>query len=201
MASTMTTIAFMLLSALAANAANLRSNRSVGKVTCAQGWTLYAGHERGGEGHCYKRQNAAVNYSDARTACGLLGHTSVNPKQSYLAVPNSAAENTFLATTMNPNEAGSDAFIWIGFDYSNGQKWEDGSNSDATSSWRVLYSQEDANHKADETGAMPVVFMRSDGGWAFAAKTPINQYICEAAGIPVRSHNEWFESSEKMPNT
>ena len=88
-------------------------------------------------------------------------------------MPNTQAENDFLAGTMNPNGV---AITWIGFNYDNSELWEDGTSSSATNSWRVLYEVDDSG---DRTNGEPVVFMRANGAWSFEPKSYSQQFVCE----------------------
>ena len=56
-------------------------------------------------------------------------------------MPNTQDENTFLASTMNPSSVG---YTWIGFNFTNDQKWEDGTASSQSDSWPILYNVDDA---------------------------------------------------------
>jgi len=133
--------------------------------TCPQGWKVHGGD-------CYQRQTQGKFYDAAKSVCSGLG--------AHLAVPNTAAENTFLTTTMNPK---GDSYTWLGFDYTNGEKWEDGGSADSTSGWRVLYNVHDA---ADRVNGEPVVFIRPDGAWSFEGKSYNYPYICEKANAVER---------------
>jgi len=194
MASTMTTIALMMMSALAANAANLRSNGSVATFTCGQGWTLYNGvAAQGATGHCYKRMGMTTkkHYHAARIECASLGHPN-NPQTeidttgarfpsrgSYIAVPNTQAENTFLDVVMNPLNS---ATTWIGFDASNNDQWEDFSTNTSTDSWRKVVGTGGALGWGQCHTTKPAVYMKSDGSWSFAPKNKGSvEYVCEAA--------------------
>jgi len=211
------------------------------RTVCAEGWTPYRGHDiddighylskvlhielqRGAEGHCYKRQTAAVDYAAARENCKVQGLAATRegfaagyPSKAYIAVPNSAAENKFLTTTMNPALAD----IWIGYDFENGKRWEDGSHFDMTSSWRPIYHKgvfappttpdtgiPNAHCREQEVidgvgngmcahasgvAYMPVVVAGSLGAWEFKPRhDPPREYICEVAGFSMRWHNEWY---------
>jgi len=125
---------------------------------CESGWTSYGSH-------CYQRQPEALLYDDAQAYCETQG--------SYLAVPNTQDENTFLASTMNPSSVG---YTWIGFDFTNNEKWEDGSDSSQSDSWRILYNVDDA---ADRDNGEPATFIRPSGDWSFDAKSHSFSYICE----------------------
>jgi len=192
MASTMTTIALMMMSALAANAANLRSNGSVATFTCGQGWTLYNGvAAQGATGHCYKRMGMTTTkkYHAARIECASLGHPA-NPQTeidttgarfpsrgSYIAVPNTKAENDFLNVVMNPTNCG---YTWIGYDDSNGHQWEDFSTNTSSDTWRKLIGTGGATGNGARA-TKPCVFMKANRGWYFAPKASQMQYVCEAA--------------------
>jgi len=215
------------------------------RTVCAEGWTPYRGHDiddighylskilhieiqRGAEGHCYKRRpiDASVaNYAAAREDCrvqGLLQNQHVEgfpdgyPSLAYIAVPNSLAENKFLTgKVMNP-DLGE---IWIGYDFENAERWEDGSPLDMTNSWRPIYHKgvftvpttpdtgiPNAHCRQEHvfdginTGQckiatsldhMPVVRADSLGAWEFTSDTTPRVYICETSGFPMRWHNEW----------
>jgi len=58
--------------------------------------------QAGARGHCYQRQSSALSYAAAKAKCGILAPAIEFrglkwPTHTYLAVPNSAAENAFLA--------------------------------------------------------------------------------------------------------
>jgi len=198
MASAMTTIAFMLLSAVATNAANLRSPTTAsgsscsqclaaisanGTFTCGTGWTFWGQS-------CYQRQTSTPtgDWRIARNKCRSLGaytsqwSCSAVCGHPHLAVPNTLAENTFLTTTMNP---GSKSYSWIGFDYLKAKPanmarvYEDGSPVTSIT-WRNVY------HVGTWTNSEPALFMRDTGGWSFDPYTGLpssTQYVCE---VPVR---------------
>ena len=88
-------------------------------------------------------------------------------------MPNTEAENNFLTTIMNPK---ANAYTWIGFNYDNSERWEDGTSSSSTSDWRVLYEVDDSG---DRGNGEPVVFMRSDGAWSFDGKSFDYEFVCE----------------------
>jgi len=178
------------MSALAANAANLRSNGSVDTFTCGQGWTLYNGvAAQGATGHCYKRVTTKKHYHAARIVCASLGHPN-NPQTvaattgarfpsrgSYIAVPNTQAENTFLNVVMMSRQV-----TWIGFDASNKDQWEDFSTNTSTDSWRKLVGSGGANSWQSSHTTKPVVEMFSNGGWSFIRSYHRdNEFVCEAA--------------------
>jgi len=202
MASAMTTIAFMLLSAVAANAANLRSPTTASQCSqclaatsangtyvnhsCAPGWTFWGQS-------CYQRQtgNPTGDWRQAKARCAALKKATLAWACSpvcdtpHLAVPNTLAENAFLTSTMNN---GSKSYSWLGFDYSkaikpgNSQRtWEDGS-TDISITWRNVYSVDDNKKKSSQ----PVLFMRASGAWSFDPYTGLpgsTQYVCE---VPAR---------------
>jgi len=87
-------------------------------------------------------------------------------------VPNTDDENNFLSSTMNPSGT---AHTWGGFDHWK-NKWEDGSSSTMSSSWRTLDSVDDA---ADRFFFEPVIFMRANGDWSFEGKSYNYAYVCE----------------------
>ena len=127
-------------------------------MTCDSGWTYFGDH-------CYKRISTRVYYDAAQSVC--KGYSGI------IAVPNTEAENTFLSSTMNPSRV---AYTWIGFDYTNSEQWEDGSDSSMSSSWRVLYSVDDA---AARVNGQPVAFIRPSGAWSFDRKSNRMEYVCE----------------------
>ena len=125
---------------------------------CESGWFLC-------NDHCYQRQSDKRSYDKAREDCAT--------KKSMIAVPNTEAENNFLTTIMNPKAY---AYTWIGFDYDNSERWEDGTSSSGTSDWRVLYEVDDSG---DRGNGEPVVFMRPNGAWSFDGKGFDYEFVCE----------------------
>lgn len=139
-------------------------------LECDSGWTAF-------NDHCYQRQTEKLSYNEARAHC--------NNKVAILAVPNTQAENEFLAGTMNPI---AELYTWIGFDYDNSELWEDGSSSTASNSWRVLYEVYD-NGNRDK--GQPAVFIRPGGDWSFDPKSEEFQFICEKGEPPGVSIIVW----------
>ena len=131
---------------------------SEGTTECESGWFLC-------NDHCYQRQADKRSYDKAREDCAT--------KKSMIAVPNTEAENNFLTTIMNPKAY---AYTWIGFDYDNSERWEDGTSSSGTSDWRVLYEVDDSG---DRGNGEPVVFMRPNGAWSFDGKHFDYEFVCE----------------------
>ena len=97
-------------------------------------------------------------------------------------MPNTQDENTFLAS-MNPSAVWH---TWIGFDFTNNEKWEDGTASSQSDSWRVLYNVDDA---ADRDNGEPATFIRPSGDWSFDAKGSSFSYICEK---PMSAYGKTF---------
>ena len=95
---------------------------------------------------------------------------------AILAVPNSEAENNFLASTMNA----ANVYRWIGFDHSNlrnGKRfWEDGTDNQQTKNWRSLDTVPDYDLIAS---GQKVLFMKPDGSWQFEPKHIQYQSVCE----------------------
>ena len=134
------------------------------EYTCDVGWT-------GLGDRCYMRHDPA-DYDTASATCESRG--------AHLAVPNTEAENTFLASgVMNSNRQ---SYTWLGFDYDDAERWSDGSPSSMSASWRPLYQVDDA---ADRTNGEPAVFIRANGAWSFENKDQSYPFICEVAA-PLR---------------
>ena len=119
-------------------------------------------------GHCYQRQGAK-RYNNAREDCSAKG--------AIIAVPNTKDENDFLATTMNPD----DKYIWIGFDFSNSEMWEDGTSSSSTNSWRKLEDVDDFDIRNSQT----VIFMKGDNSWQFDPNWQSYQFVCEKKALGI----------------
>jgi len=207
MASNMATIALVLLSALTANAVNLRSlpdiepvhsvaGKAAVKATfpaCPQGgWTYNTENS-----HCYRKwpkmsipattapggQTLALQYDHATKACKHFG--------AYIATPNTLAENNFLKTFFNPLEP-----FFLGFDQSgmaaNEAYWEDHSKENAIQ-WKTIASATNADARitpVPATGVAPTVtqlaavkpvlkMVTGDATWEFTAKTEDLPFVCE----------------------
>merc|ERR1719198_666623 len=68
--------AVLLMCALTANAANLRTAASI--FTCGEGWTLYhpvgsGSAQAGATGHCYRTITKANTWDEAKRNCAMMG--------------------------------------------------------------------------------------------------------------------------------
>jgi len=120
----MTALALVLIGALTANAANLRSNSSGHFPACPQGgWTYNAVNS-----HCYKAfpkesfpaeveppYYKALQWDHAKKRCAKY--------DAYIAVPNDAAENKFLRGMIPNND-----YFFLGYDQADltQSMWMDG---------------------------------------------------------------------------
>jgi len=217
MASNMTTIALVLLGALTANAANLRSNSSGSFPVCPQGgWTYNTV-----TGNCYKLWPKlsiasapapgttipvlkALQYDHAKKVCKQYG--------AYIAVPNTDAEMTFIRTFF-----GKDRYF-IGFDSGGLSEgfFEDGTNQTQSSSFKKIITKTSGSsdrtmppagspvalRKSDNTltntgkEMKPVVSVSSTGSWMFKSKTEDLPFLCELTYCKVGCNTK-----EKAPGT
>lgn len=109
-------------------------------------------------------------YDDAKAKCAALG--------AYLAVPSSAAENTFLAgILMNPHGRST----WLGYDHTASTNWADGrtpaSNASDANGWRLLGPTIFGWDMKD--GTKPVLNLETDGVWSMTARTGDMDALCE----------------------
>jgi len=181
-------------------------------ATCPEGWVNFMT-----TGNCYKLftgktkdphtpfTNGNVTIMSPATYDAAAAACRNNNPSSYLAVPNTAAENTFLTTDIynqakyvSPNQT-ADPWLasetWLGFDWcGNGAKensflgqcadhqtkwgdgWADGSKWGALGvTWRS--KSQTINHAFANTA--PALSLTRNGAWEFQSKTVKHAFICE----------------------
>lgn len=136
----MTALALVLIGALTANAANLRSNSSGHFPACPQGgWTWNPENS-----HCYKSfpKESFPDAPEPGTTEPILKANQWDTAKkrcakydAYIAVPNDATENTFIRGMITTN---SDEELFLGYDQSGLTEslWLDGTVQHAPGFWQ-----------------------------------------------------------------